>query len=558
MGGVLHAPAALADNGAVDRSREIMLPADAPVRTQLQELEKRWGDFYLKYDDPAEITRLNRAADRLFPLLGADGRFSDLRYANVISKRDGGPGWGDHLLRLVDLFTAWRTPGTKVFGDAAFAKRCAKGLDVYCAQPYDRNDAWGFGHPYADLLESNRIGRICLFARTDPKAIPQAQIERWAGRIIKSIFQPSDDPATQFTRNRPGLEGGANLLWSARGELAAYLVQSDEALRLRAVDRYLKYIWRSMTIASPKGPDGACERLTVDGMLGEHHVPAMGSYGEWYVTDIVNFRDALQGLPRWQMPGEINKVFVDLLLDSVAFCYQGAIDPHLCDHGAWLNGRAPHNATLRRWMTAFLGCGYRTDELKRVLAWEPGVSDWPIKDRSVRQYYTIDYMTKHYPRWMASVRAVSNRTYGMETFAPYHAPMRNDDLNIFVPLGTCFLRRDTREFQDLATGSAFAALDFARLPGLTTKHVDDATIRSCWNSQDGHPSRYVWGNTPFSVGVATDQTGLMGWWQSRYVLVDKDKPQITKRTDISVDGRRATFFLEDAIVQLGAGFDIRD
>jgi hypothetical protein len=531
--------------------------ADAEAVRQADELEKRWGDYYLKYDDVKEIARLDKVAEAARATLGADGRFSDLKgYKEIVTGRDGGKeGWGEHLIRTADMFTAWRLPGTKVHKDAEFARLCQRALEAYIVVPYDLADRWGFGHPYADLLENNRIGRCCLFARTDPATFRQEDIERWAGRIIPWVFKPESDPAKQFTEGMPGFEGGANLLWCTRGEIVPYLVGRDQELRVRALDRYFKYVWDSMLVRTAKGPYGEIGRLTVDGMLGEHEVPCMGSYGEWYVNALVEYRNGIEGIARWQMPETHNAHWIDVLLDSVAYTYQGAVDPGLANPMIWLNARRGGNVKLKEWLSAFQGKGHREAEIAAMLAWEPGVTAWPVRERSVRMYYTSDYMSKHFPKFMASVRAVSERTFGVETFGQKN--VRRAEQSVFVPLGMLLLRRDTREFQQL-DNDIWGAADFARLPGLTTRHVDGAALAAAWNrDREGYAVRYVTGNTPYSGGVEAAHTGVMGWWQSRFVVVDRSRHHEIKQSDLSVDGRRAVFFLEDAVVNLGAGFDVR-
>lgn len=533
---------------------------DLPAQADL--LEKKWAEQYLKAGDPAEIARLEAVADKLAPLIGADGKFTDLTYGPMITGRDGGPGWGEHLVRVADLFTAWRMPGTKVHGNADFARRITKPFDVYLEAPHDKRDAWGFGHPYADLLENNRIGRVCLFMRSAPEVFPQADIERRAERIteraVHPIFEPSGNPDGQFQTVRHGWEGGANVLWATRGALVPYLVSSDQTKRLRAIDAYMNHVWSSQRQLSPKGPLGQIERLTVDGMLGEHAAPAMGSYGEWYLNAIVEYRDLVQGVPRWQMPEDLNAFWIDHLLDSMVHCYQGAVDPHLGNPLVWLNARRNGNAKLKEWLRAFSAqSSHRADEVAAVLAWEPGVTPWPFPDRSVKHYYTADHMTKHYPRFMASLRAVSERTFGMETFSQKEPRNRWAIESILLPLGTTFLRRDTREFQSTENGAAFTAMDFSRLPGQTTRRAESEALAAAWNrDSSGYAVRMVFGGTPFAGGVEAPRTGIMAWWQSRYVQVDRDRPGDHKVTDLSVNGRRATFFLEDAIVHLGAGFDV--
>jgi hypothetical protein len=534
----------------------------ATFQAEADLLEKKWTEQYLKPDNEGEIARLDAVAAKFVPLIGADGKFTDLDYGPMITGRDGGPGWGEHLIRVTDLFTAWRTPGTKVHGNADFARRITKPFDIYLDAPYDKKDAWGFGHPYADLLENNRIGRICLFMRADPEIFPQADIERRANKIteraVHPIFEPSANPDERFKIVRHGWEGGANVLWATRGALVPYLVGSDPENRVRAIDAYMNHIWDSQSKTWPKGPLGQIERLTVDGMLGEHAAPAMGSYGEWYLNAIVEYRDLVQGVQRWQMPEKLNAFWINHLLDSMTFCYQGAIDPHLGNPLVWLNARSNGNAKLKEWLRAFSAhSAHRGEEVRKVLAWEPGVTPWPFEDRSVRHYYTADYMTKHYPMFMASLRAVSERTFGMETFGQKEPENRWAIESIMLPLGTTFLRRDTREFQSREDGPAFTAMDFSRLPGQTTRRAEPEALAAAWNrDSSGYAVRMVFGGTPFAGGVEAPHAGLMGWWQSRYVQVDRDRPHGHKATDLSVNGRRATFFLEDAIVHLGAGFDV--
>jgi hypothetical protein len=536
---------------------------DNSLRAQADELERRWADQYLKYGDEKEIARLNDAAAAALKSLGPDGRFGDLSYGPIITGRDGGAGWGEHLIRTADLFTAWRLPGTRYAGSEDVARRAGEALDAYLAAPFDARDRWGFGHPYANLLESNRIGRCCLFARSAPQLFPQDRVQRWAdhitARAVHPIFVPSDEPARQFSQVSRGWEGGANVLWATRGELVPFLINADQDLRVRAIDAYMNHIWSSQTVRWPKGPLGQIERLTVDGMLGEHSAPAVGSYGEWYINAVVEYRNLVQGVPRWQMPPSLNAHWVDVLLDSVAYCYQGAVDPHLGNPLVWLNARKNGNAKLKEWLTAFSGnTPHRAAEVKRMLDWEPGVTAWPNPSQSVRYWYSSDYMTKHYPMFMASVRAVSERTFGMETFAQKDKRWAIE--SVLLPLGTTFVRRDTREFQDLAASpqGVFGALDYARLPGQTTRHVAGDALAAAWNRDaSGFAVRMVFGGTPYS-GAATDgRNGVMAWWQSRYVTVDRDRPNELKRSDLSVNGRRAVFFLDDAVVHLGAAFDVR-
>jgi hypothetical protein len=536
---------------------------DPAIVRQADELEKRWGDQYIKYNDAKEIARLNEAADKWVKVLTPEGRFSDLEYGPMITGRDGGKGWGAHLLRVVDLFTAWRTPGTKYTNDPTFARRAAVAFETYLGAPWDRKDTWGFGHPYADLLENNRIGRICLFARTDPKTFKQEEIERWANHILERallpVFDYSRDPEHKLFLPRPGIEAGANLLWAVRGELVPFLVSTDQEKRIRAIDVYMKQVWDSQTVVSPRGWLGQTERLMLDGMLGEHNAPAMGSYGEWYVNAIVEYRDLIKGVERWQMPEKLNAFWIDELLDGVTPCYQGAIDPPLATPLVWLGPRKNHNAKLREWLNAFASSStHRADEVKQVLAWDPGVTPYPFPDKSIKYYDSIQYITKHYPKWMVSMRSVSDHSFGMETFAQKEPERRWSIQSVLMPLGMCLVRRDTREYQDEATKGVWSAMDYARLPGQTTRHVTPAELAAAWNRDgSGYAVRMVFGGTPFSGGVTAGQTGVMGWWQSRYVQVDRDRPSEQKTSDLSTNGVRATFFLEDAVVHLGSGFDVR-
>ena len=521
-----------------------LLAADTPIAAQADELARRWTAKYLP-TDPTERAKLDERVGDMLGKLGDDGRFRDLKYGKHIGKGHG-TAWGGHLIRLSDLMTAWRLQGSRFYGDAPLAAKVLVAMDAYCAVPYDLKDTWGYGHTYADLFETNRIGRICLFARHDPKAFPQATIERWCDRLPPCID------------NYSLLEAGANLLWTAYGEIAGALARGDEARRQKDLDRYFARIWNSMTKREGRQDNGGCPRLTVDNMLGEHDTPCMGSYGEWYLNDVFDYRRITAGVPRWQMPSEVRSLWVDVLLDGVAHCYQGSIDPHLGNPLFWLNGRRNGNVNLRRWLGEFQGSGYRDPEIARLLAWEPGVTPWPVSERSVAAFPTIEHLTKHFPRWHWSLRAVSSRTKGVETFS--QKDLRRATEAVLLPYGTAFLRRDTRELQDNTDelNGIFDIYDYGRPTGMTTRHVDGAALSGVWNRDaDGFAVRGVRGTAPYAGIAAAAHTAVYGWWQAREVTLEDGHGMKGRKIDLLPAGCRAAFVLEDAVVNLGAGFDIR-
>lgn len=511
---------------------------------QADTLQQRFLQHFLPRTE-GERQALSKRVGNYLATTDGQGRFRDIAYKPHLGNGDS-TGWGAHLIRVADMAMAWRMDDGEFSRDPRLPALIRAGMDAYVATPFDFKDQWGYGHPYGDLMETKRLGIVCLCTHGHPEIFPQADIERWADRI----------PPFIDTYGKDFLEGGANLLWTAWGEIAGALVRSDQARRLDRVDAYFRHLWSSMLVRGGRTSIGGCPRLTWDHMLGEHDVPCMGTYGEWYLNDVLVYDVITRGLPRWTMPEPVVQVWVDVLVDGVAFCYQGAVDPHLINPAFWLNARKDGNPVLRGWLGHFQDRGYRTQEIADLLTWTPGKTPWPRGDRSVGAFPTIDFMTKHFRHWMWSGRAVSERTLGLETFdqKDLHRATRSS----LLPFGASFLRRDATTLQDTRVGAIWDAYDFGRPSGMTTRHADNATLSDLWNRDaKGKAVRRNRGSTTFSGMAALSHTGVMAWWQGREVVVDEGHGRPGKSTDILTPGRHAVFVLENAVVHLGAALDAR-
>ena len=498
--------------------------------------------------------------------LGAGGKFSDISYpANPASTvvQEGG-GWKTHLARLVQIYKALisATSGYRLGLHPELATKARAATIAYAQAPWDITDQWNYCHVYADLTEVYQLGSVCLYARQvnrlSPGLIPVGDIDSWSNRI-PDLFRNGHIDTTHMAPSNgvinPGhllfLTTGANMIWTSQGTMLKYLTHSDPAVRLEGLDATLGHIWNGFKLIGPKheSPTGtpvytAIPQLTIDHMLGEHYTPYANGYGGAYLNGMLQWRDAMAAYSRWSMPPEnkTNELFIDTVVEGIAGIYQGHIDRIFGSRE--LLGHSP-SYDLSGWIRWVGDVGYRNGELQALKQWNDNKAqsnDWPLPARAFTHFYTSDYSSRHFPRHLVTFRGISARTNGIETLGgsfPYGR-------QVFMPLGGSFIYSTGDEYGQVTYASNardfMSSCDFTRIPGVTTKTVSDSAITGAWG-------RYIYGDTPFAGTVAAGTTGVCGWWQSRYVKSD------TARTPISLTGRKAVFFLDNAVVHLGAGYD---
>ncbi|MEI6195275.1 MAG: polysaccharide lyase family 8 super-sandwich domain-containing protein, partial [Verrucomicrobiota bacterium] len=416
---------------------------------------------------------------------------------------------------------------------------------------------------WADLCEGYALGSVCLYARQlnrlNPGLIQVSNIDAWGNRIPDLYRNRHIDTnymvppnGTISADHLPFLITGANMTWSSQGIVLKYLTQSTNSVRLEGLDATFAHIWNGFALIGPKheSPTGwpvytAIPQMSIDYMLGEHYTPYLLVYGGAYLNDILKWRNGMANIPRWTMPAtnEIDQLFVDCLINGIAPVNQGYPDRVLRSRD--LLGHSP-TANLTSWITGAASVNYRTNELQKLLTWNnnnnPGTNNWPFTNHTFTHFYTSDYSSQHFPHFLVTFRGISERTCGIETLGgafPYNR-------QVFMPLGGSFIYSNGNEYGEVSYSSSArdynSSCDYTRIPGVTTKTVNDAALTNAWG-------RFIYGDLPFAGTVSADTSGASGWAQSRYVQSD------TTRTAISLSGNMAVFYLDTAVVHLGAGYD---
>ena len=505
--------------------------------------------------------------------LSAAGQFSDIAYptSSTATVVQGGAGWETHLQRLVRIFQSLISTNSayRLSLHPELVPKVAAATTAYTHVPWDITDQWNYVHTWADLNEVYDLGSICLYARQlnrlSPGVIPAGSIDAWGNRIpdlfrgghIDTTYLVPANGAVTAAHQANMLTGG-NMIWTSQGIVLKYLTQSTNAVRLEGLDATFAHIWNGCSLIGPKheAPTGwpvytAIPQLTTDYMLGEHSTPYLLVYGGAFLNGMIQWRNGMANIPRWSMPATngINQLFADCMINGVAAVNQGYPDRILLSRGLTSSPEYSPTDNLNAWLNDIIGFGYRTNELKQLLTWNnnnnPGTNKWPFTSHTFTHFYSADYSGQHYPNYLVTFRGVSQRTCGIENLQNPLAGHFPQGRQIFVPLGGSYIYATGHEYGAVnynPTGAVFAvSCDFTRIPGVTTKTVPDAAFTNYW--------RYVYGNLPFAGTAAAASSGVSGWEQSRYVRTD----QWTNA--ISLSGNSAVFYLDMAVVHLGAGFD---
>lgn len=510
--------------------------------------------------------------------LGTNGHFADITYptSSTATVVQGGGGWMVHLPRLYAIYKALIATNSTYFlknNPALLTNllpRLVAATTAYTHVPWDITDQWNYNHTWADLCEVYALGSVCLYSRQvnrlAPGTIPIPNIDAWGNRIPDLFRNGHIDtnymvPPNGFisATHLPFLWSGGNMIWTSQGIVLKYLTQSTNAVRLEGLDASFAHIWHGCSLIGPKheAPTGipgysAIPQMTMDYMLGEHSTPYLLIYGGTFLNGMIQWRNGMANFPRWSMPptNQINQRFADCIINGVAPLNQGYPDRILISRGLTSSTEYSPTYNLTTWINYILGFGYRTNELQQLLAWNhgnnPGTNPWPFTNHTFTHFYSSDYSCQHYPNYLVTFRGVSQRTCAIENLQSPLAGYFPQGRQLLVPLGGSYIYGTGQEYGAVsynATGAApwENACDYTRIPGVTTKTVPDSTFTNSW--------RYVFGNLPFAGTAAANNSGVSGWEQSRYVQTD------TWNNPISLSGHTAVFYLDMAVVHLGAGFD---
>ncbi len=511
--------------------------------------------------------------------LGTNGIFADIpNYPNpvgyVLNENGTNTGWLTHLPRLVTIYKALITTNSAYFilNHPAFLTnlipRLMTSTFAYTHVPWDITDEWNYCHTWSDLSEVYALGSVCLYARQINRlvtnTIPVNNIDTWGNRI-PDLFRNGHIDTTYMTpptgtisqTHLEFLVTGANMVWTSQGIVLKYLTQSTNSVRLEGLDATFQHIWYGLSLIgakheSPPGWPGytALPQMSTDYMLGEHGTPYLLVYGASHLGGMIGWRNGMVNFPRWSLPPAygINKLYADCLVNGLAPLSQGYPDRILLSRDLTTSTEYSPSANLTSWINNIIGYGYRTNELQQLLTWNNnlGTVTWPFTDHTFTHFYSSDYSCQHYSNYLVTFRGVSQRTQAIENLQNPLAGYFPQGRQIFVPLGGSYIYATGNEY-GLVNYNATAAApwenacDYTKIPGVTTKTVPDSAFTNYW--------RYVYGNLPFAGTAAANNSGVSGWEQSRYVRTDQ------WTNPISLAGNQAVFYLDMAVVHLGAGFD---
>ncbi len=530
------------------------------------------NDFYLAVpgDDASVASYVSN--------LGTDGRFADITYptSSTATVVQGGGGWMVHLPRLYAIYKALIATNSNYFLNnhpallTNLLPRLVTATTAYTHVPWDITDQWNYCHTWADLCEVYALGSVCLYSRQvnrlAPGTIQVPNIDAWGNRIPDLFRNGHIDtnymvPPNGFisAAHLPFLWSGGNMIWTSQGIVLKYLTQSTNAVRLEGLDATFAHIWNGCSLIGPKheAPTGipgytAIPQMTTDYMLGEHSTPYLLVYGGTFLNGMIQWRNGMANFPRWSMPptNRINQRFADCVINGVAPLNQGYPDRILLSRGLTSSAEYSPTYNLTTWINDILGFGYHTNELSQLLAWNnnnnPGTNPWPFTNNTFTHFYSSDYSCQHFPHFLVTFRGVSQRTCAIENLQSPLAGYFPQGRQLLVPLGGSYIYGTGQEYGAVnynATGATpwENACDYTRIPGVTTKTVPDSAFTNSW--------RYVFGNRPFAGTAAALNSGVSGWEQARFVQTD------TWNNPISLAGNVAVFYLDMAVVHLGAGFD---
>jgi hypothetical protein len=452
--------------------------------------------------------------------------------------------WQEHLYRVYVMLQSWRRTESPHHLNPELLAKIKEALDAYVLVPRNLSDKWNYLHTWGDLFETWLLGEACLFAKFETNSkdrFRQQDIDRWSDHI-PDIFALM-----------PLLTSGWNMTATARGVLASKMALGDRERRTRETCNVIKHIWDGVALVTAKDAMGRIGNNSADGMLGEHQLLMAGAYGNWFVGDVSRLYETTRDWPYLRMTAAARKTFRMMLLEGQIHSWQGTgFDRNLFGRNVDYNAYFP-----AAWLNTLLDSDPAANErVYAAQAWLEGKTDFPFPERSMKAFYTVDFYMKHFPKTAVSWHGVSDRTTGAESF-DNKPPNRYRAHAVLFPYGSSFVRRTGNEYPGEMMRASF---DYGRPPGVTSKWVDVPTIESVWNSYpDGSLTRYIFGGADFAGGVEAGATGVASFHQDTRVGCDwNTKTQdIAKWTPISVKGTKAVFFLADAVVHLGAGYDTR-
>jgi hypothetical protein len=456
-----------------------------------------------------ELERQARELSRDGFLL-SDGRWADIDYT-VIPAGEW-PAW-DHFRRMNTLARAWATPGQALYRDPQLLVRIESAIlftETFYGSAVKAQGNWWFWTigPALDLgptlvLVSDGISRSVLDRGI---SVLKARIGPFPG--ISSSWSVLD---------------GQNAVWSSMNHLMLAVLTSDSQRLFQARDR----IAANVKITTGDG-------IQRDRSYHQHGKQLYtGGYGSSFAYDVSRYQLFTQ-LTSYQLPAAADALFDDFMLDGIAFSLYGAwFDPSVIGREIskpWASGYNGVSALLHAAATD----GPRRGEVAGAAARASAAWPWslpveltalainldaaPHAPSGFRMYPESDYVAFRTQEWFASIRMLSTRTKsGESTNGEGLLGSRQSDGRLHLTVGG-------DEYWD----GAWAAMDWARLPGITVeRHAGAAS------------NFYGKGGGSFVGAAGSDRGGV--------AAMD------VAPLDSSVRAKKSWMFFPDSVVFLSSG-----
>jgi len=418
----------------------------------------------------------------------ADGHWPDVVYEGARI------GWNAHLGRLAQMASAYAYPASPDYHSPKLLDGVVRGLQFWFKLSRIVSDNWW----------DNTIGQPQLLSRTLiplEDVLPADLIRQGLSYYVcKSEVEPSYSRAALSYPQQQLLRGA---LARSAEDVAAASEAMQSTIRFRTdegIQRDFSY---------------------------HQHGPQLynGGYGLTYLSDICNYATVLGGT-RYAFSHDKLMFLADHLLEGSGHMIRGKMLDYSAFGRTLLRKGAGQSAVEFEAMCGQLA-GLVPERAAELMALKNHIegSGAPYSFIGNRYFWNSDFMTHQREAYYISVKMVSYRTVGTESFAGENVK------GAWLPFGATWIVRRGDEYN-----SILPVLDWGRLPGVTSPHVIIKPIR---NVQQ--PEGFVGGVSDGIYGAAAmvfDQTEPL--------------PEIPL-FKIMTQGRKAWFFFDREMVALGAG-----
>jgi chondroitin AC lyase len=313
-----------------------------------------------------------------------------------------------------------------------------------------------------------------------------------------------------LSRSKMGMTG-QNKVWLAGIAFLKGMLQGDGALMTQARDRILEEL--CITTAEGVQPDYSFHQ----------HGPQLqwGNYGASFGGNMIQWASIFQGTAYAVDPVSF-RILGDYLAEGPAWVlWRGRMDISGCGRQIFRGSQKGKGQGILGQLQLMASVDpEHADRYRHLLAANrPGTSN-PLVGH--KHFWRSDISVHRRPTWYASVKMSSTRVIGAETCNSENM------LGLHLGDGVTYFHRTGTEYQDL-----FPVWDWQRLPGTTCTQSDEILVPN---------SKRCRGRSDFVGGVSDGHVGAAAMEYVRDGL----------------RARKAWFFLDQAVVCLGAGIGCDD